>query len=118
QQRSAYGSIRRSFAAAIPFTLRTGFDVRESRRDIRGGILTYNYNGRDGRASTTPVGNDDGAVPFFDPIYSQRILPYGFPRLQTISNRKFYEHFVANPSQFVLNENTAYRNQVTASKLS
>src|SRR5207248_1622311 len=95
-----------------------GFDVRESTRDFRGGTITYNYNGRDGRPSTTPVGSDDSPVPFVDPIYSQRILPFGFPRLETVSNRKIYEYFVANPNQFSVNDNTAYRNQVTASKVS
>lgn len=117
-QRTAYGSLRRDFFSPIPFSLRGGFDVRQSLRDFRGGTVTYNYVGPDGRASTTPVGNDDGATPFFDPIYSQRILPYGFPALQTISNRKFYEHFGANPTQFTTNANTLYRNQVAASRIS
>ncbi len=117
-QRTAYGNLRRDFFTAIPFTLKTGFDVRESRRDFRGGTLTYNYTGRDGRASTTPVGNDDGATPFFDPVYSQRTLPYGFPQLQTISNRKLYEHYAANPAQFTVNDNTVYRNLVAGSRLS
>jgi iron complex outermembrane receptor protein len=117
-QRTAYGNLRRDFFTTIPFTLRTGFDLRESRRDFRGGTLTYNYVGRDGRGSTTSVGSDDGAVPFFDPIYSQRTLPFGFPKLQTISNRKFYEYYAANPTQFTVNENTNYRNQVAASRVS
>jgi hypothetical protein len=64
------------------------------------------------------VGNDDSPVPFFDPIYSERVLPYGFPRLEAPSNRKIYEHYAANPNQFTVNENTTYRNQVTASKVS
>jgi len=117
-QRTAYGNLRRDFFTAIPFTLRTGFDLRDSLRDFRGGTLTYNYVGRDGRGSTTPVGSDDGAVPFFDPIYSQRVLPFGFPQLQTISNRKFYEYYAANPTQFTVNENTNYRNQVAGSRIS
>jgi hypothetical protein len=98
--------------------LKTGFDLRESIRDFRGGNIVYNYVGPDGRASTTPVGNDDSPVPFFDLIYSQRILPYGFPQLQAPSNRKVYEHYAAHPGQFSVNENTTYRNQVTASKIS
>jgi hypothetical protein len=57
-------------------------------------------------------------VPFFDPIISERILPYGFPQLEAPSNRKFYEHFAANQNQFTQNANTIYRNAVTASKYS
>lgn len=117
-QRTAYGSLRRDFFTRVPFTLKTGFDLRESVRDIRVANVTYNYVGRDGRASTTPVGNDDSPVSFFDPIYSQRILPYGFPKLESPSNRKIWEHSVANPGYFTTNENTTYRAKVTNSKYS
>ncbi len=118
RQRTAYGNLRRDFYTAIPFTLKTGFDLRESVRDFRRGTITYNYVGPDGRASTTPVGNDDSPVPFFDSNYSERILPYGFPQLETVSNRKVYERYAANPSHFTVNDNTTYRNAVTASKVS
>ncbi len=108
-QRTAYGNLRRDFFTRIPFTLKTGFDVRESRRDFRGGNIVYNYLGT--AAQRSPV-------PFFDSIYSQRVLPFGFPQLQTISNRKFYEHYVANPGQFNVVENTTYRNEVAGSRIS
>jgi TonB-dependent receptor len=109
RQHSAYGSVRRDFFTAVPFTVKAGFDLRESLRDYRGGTLTYNYAG---------AGGQTRAQPFFDPIYSQRVLPYGFPQLQTISNRKFYEHFVANPAQFTTNDNINYRNRVAGSRIS
>ncbi len=108
-QRTAYGNLRRDFFTAIPFTLKTGFDVRESRRDFRGGNTVHNFLGN--AAQRTPV-------PFLDPVYSQRVLPFGFPALQTISNRKFYEHYAANPGQFSTVENTTYRNQVAGSRIS
>ena len=118
-QRSAYGSVRRDFFARVPFTLKAGFDLRESLREIRGGNTTYNFVGRDGRASTTPVaGYDDSPAPYFDPVYSQRILPYGFPRLETPSNRKIWEAYAANPAYFTVNDNTTYRAKVTNSSLS
>ena len=107
-QRTAYGNLRRDFFTRIPFALKTGFDVREARRDFRGGNIVYNYLGT--AAQRSPV-------PFLDPIYSQRVLPFGFPQLQTISNRKFYEHYVANPSLFNVVENTTYRNQVAGSRI-
>jgi iron complex outermembrane recepter protein len=109
RQRSAYGNVRRDFFTAVPFTLKAGFDLRESHRDYRGGTITYDYVG---------AGGQRGATPFLDPIYSQRTLPYGFPQLQTVSNRKFYEHYVANPAQFTTNENTNYRNLVAGSRIS
>jgi iron complex outermembrane receptor protein len=114
RQRTAYGNLRRDFYTKIPFTLKTGFDLRESIRDFRGGTITYNYLGPDGRAAS----GDESAVPFFDPIYSERVLPFGFPKLETPSNRKLYEDFVANPNRWTENLNTSYRNQVTASKVS
>ncbi len=118
-QRSAYGSVRRDFFLKFPFTLKAGFDLRESHREIRGGNTTYNFVGRDGRGSTTPVaGFDDSPVPYFDPVYSQRILPYGFPRLETPSNRKIWEAYAANPAYFTLNDNTTYRAKVTNSSVS
>ena len=116
RQKTAYGSLRRDFFAPIPFTLKTGFDVRQTIRDNRGGTLTTNYVGPDGRGSLVPLGNDDSPVPFYDPIYSQRIMPFGFPQLETPSNRKIYEYSVANPTQFTRNENTNYRALVSASR--
>ncbi|MSU48198.1 MAG: hypothetical protein EXS37_03755 [Opitutus sp.] len=116
RQKTAYGSLRRDFFARVPFTLKSGFDVRQAIRDNRGGTGTYNFVGRDGRASTAPAGNDDSPLPFFDPVYSQRILPFGFPKLETPSNRKAYEYYVANPAHFTQIDNTIYRNRVTASK--
>jgi iron complex outermembrane receptor protein len=115
-QRTAYGSLRRDFYTRVPFTLKAGFNVREAVRDIRGGTLTYTYVGPDGRASTTPVGSDDGAAPFLDSIYSQRVMPFGFPKVESPSNRKVWEYYQAHPSYFTTNENTDYRALVTNSK--
>ena len=106
-QRTAYGSVRRDFFTKVPFTLKAGFDLRESMREIRGGNTTYNFAG----ANNSPV-------PFFDPIYSQRVLPYGFPQLQTPSNRKIWEYYAANPASFTVNDNTTYRAKVTGSSFS
>ncbi len=116
RQKTAYGSLRRNFYTHVPFTLKTGFDVRQTIRDNRGGNLANNFVGPDGKGSTTPVGSDDSPVQFFDPIYSQRVLPFGFPQLETPSNRKVYEYYAANPTHFTKNENTHYRNQVAASR--
>ena len=41
RQRTAYGNLRRDFYTKIPITLKTGFDLRESIRDFRGGEHRY-----------------------------------------------------------------------------
>ncbi len=115
-QRTAYGSLKRDFHSKIPLTLKVGFDMRESVRDIRGGTRTFNYVGPDGRGSTTPLGSDDNAAPFLDPVFSQRIFPFGFPAQQGVSNRKIWEHYVANPRYFTVNEATSHTAQVANSK--
>lgn len=107
RQRTAYGNLRRDFYGKLPLSLKAGFDIRESMRDFRGGTLTYNY-----------VGPNANPEQFLDPVYSERVLPYGFPKLETISNRKAYEHFVANPNQWTENLNTSHRNQVANSRIS
>jgi iron complex outermembrane recepter protein len=112
RQRTAYSSVRRDFYTAIPFTLKAGLDFREGVREMRGGNTVWNYLGPDARAST----GDESPVPFFDPIYSQRTLPYGFPQLQSPSNRKIWENYAANPNLYSTDENTTYRNKVTNSK--
>jgi iron complex outermembrane receptor protein len=115
-QRTAYGSLKRDFYGRVPLTVKVGFDARQTVRDTRGATKTYNYVGPDGRGSTTPVGSDDAALPFFDPVYSQRILPFGFSALQTVSNRKVWEHYGAHPNYFTVNETNAYTALVANSK--
>ena len=115
-QSTAYGNLKRDFYTRVPFTLKTGFYLRQAQRDIRGGVLTYNYVGPDGRASTTPIGGDDNAAPFLDASYSRRMSPYGFPQSEVPSTRKIWEWYVAHPNYFTTNANTDYRGLVTNSK--
>jgi len=115
-QRTAYANARRDFAARVPFTLRAGLDVRQSARDLRGHNQPFTFTGRDGRTSTVPSAGDDSAAPFLDEAFSQRFAPYGFPQVQWMSNEEVWAHYKANPGQFVLNENNAYRSQISGSK--
>jgi iron complex outermembrane receptor protein len=115
-QRSVYGNVRRDFQGRLPLSLKGGVDVRQSARDFRSITTNYNYVGRDGRASTTPVGNDDGAGPFLDPLFSRRVGPFGFPQIDAVSNKLLWAHYQANPGQFTTNENTTYRSGITNSK--
>ena len=115
-QRTAYASARRDFYGRLPFSIKTGVDFRQSIRDQRAGVPTYNFVGADGRASTVPAGNDDSAAPFIDPSFSSRVAPYGFPPIGGISSEKLYEYFVANPSHWTQNANNNYRSPIGLSK--
>jgi TonB-dependent receptor len=115
-QRSAYGNLARDFYGRVPLSVKVGFDLREARRDIRTTNPSFTFVGRDGRGSTTPVGSDDVATPFLDPLNSQRIPPYGFPRTDGVSNLRLLDHYRTNPSHFVFDQNAAYRAIVSNSK--
>ncbi|MES2694497.1 MAG: TonB-dependent receptor [Verrucomicrobiota bacterium] len=115
-QRSAYGNVRRDFSWSVPFTLKGGLDVRQRVRDLRGGMRPYNFVGADGRASTTPVGNDDSPLPYLDPSFSERFMPFGFPRAQWVSNERLWALYRANPNTYTTNADTWYRSEVTLSK--
>ena len=119
-QRSAFANLRRDFDVRnIPVSIKVGADVRESARDIRGGTVPYTYVGPDGRATSTPTaaaGSDDGAGPLLDEVFSQRYGPWGFPKIQWLSNYKYWDHYKAHPNYFTIDQNAAYRNAVGFSK--
>jgi TonB-dependent receptor len=115
-QRTAFANLARDFGGRFPLVLKAGLDMRESARDLRGGLVTYNYVGRDGRASTVPADSDDSAAPFLAPEFSERPAPFGFPIMEWASRRKLLGHFESNPTYFVVDRSTEYRNAVTRSK--
>ncbi len=115
-QRTAYANLRRDFAWRVPFSLKTGLDLRQSVRDLRGGTIPFTYVGRDGRASTTPVGSDDSAGPLWAPEFSEHAAPYGFPPIEWAGQRAAWSYYQANPGSFVLDRNAEYRNAVALSK--
>ncbi|MBE7537819.1 MAG: carboxypeptidase regulatory-like domain-containing protein [Opitutaceae bacterium] len=116
-QTGAYASIGRSFNWRVPFSLKAGIDLRKTERNNLGSTTTATFVGADGRGSTTPLGgSDDLAVPFLDASFSQRTAPYGFPRIQWISNELLWKDYNANPSHFVIDRNAEYRSIVSTSK--
>ncbi|MDP3068940.1 MAG: TonB-dependent receptor [Opitutaceae bacterium] len=118
-QRSARGNLGRDFfIGGIPLAVKIGGDIRQSMRDIRGGVVPYTFVGKDGLRSTTPSAavSDDNAGLILDDIFSQRTAPYGFPRVQYPSNFKYWELYSANPSYFTRDANADYRNAVARSK--
>ncbi|MCE2862119.1 MAG: TonB-dependent receptor [Opitutaceae bacterium] len=117
-QQTAFANLRRSFGGALPLTLKAGLDVRRSRSDNRTVNYSYNFVGPDGRASTTPVGSDDGAGAVYDPHFSQRAGLFGIPRVQWVSNEAVLDLFRARPAHFTGDDNTVYRSGINNSKLS
>ena len=118
-QNTAFANLRRDFEWTFPLTLKAGVDVRQSRSDNRTANNSVTFLGPDGRATTTPVGaSDDGAGRVYDQDYYQRAGLYGIPRVQWVSNEDVLELYQSNPGYFTLDENTLYRSQVNASKLS
>ena len=116
-QRTAFANLRRDFdLRGVPIGLKGGLEVKQSVRDIRKYSPSFNFVGADGRASTTPVGNDDSAAMVFDETFSQRIAPYGFGRIQWVQQEALYSLYKAHPEYFQGNANNAYRSLIQDSK--
>jgi TonB-dependent receptor len=116
-QLGAYANARRDFWGPVPFTLKGGLDFRQTLRDNLGSTLTASFVGRDGRPSTAPTGqSDDSAAPFLDASFSQRTAPYGYPKIQYVSNEQLWVDYRDNPTHFVPDLNAEYRSRVTTSK--
>jgi TonB-dependent receptor len=117
QQRTAFANVRRDFLWRVPVTLKTGLDYRQGVRDLRTlDSRAFTFVGADGRASTTPVGGDDAAAPFWAPELSTRPHGFGFPQIQWVGASTLREHYRNNPSHFTYVENASYRAGVTNSK--
>lgn len=121
-QRSAFANIRRDFMLGrIPFSIKTGADIRHSMRDIRGENPTYTHVGSDGINTANPnvangANDNAGAAPILDEIFSQRMGVYGFPAVQYQSNFKMWEYAQNNPTYWTINRDTEYARRVELSK--
>lgn len=119
-QRSAYANLRRDFdVRGVPITLKGGIDVRNTMRDNRASSPPFTFRGADGRATTTPadpLGSDDNASVVFDDVNSQRTAGFGFPKIQWVSNYKYWDLYKAHPDYFTIDRNSEYRSTVSNSK--
>jgi hypothetical protein len=118
-KRSAYANLRRNFdLAGVPLMLKGGVDVRQSQRDDFQSVPPFTFLGADGIASTssTAPGSDDRASVVLDPVFSERVAPYGFPKIQYTSTQSAYNLYKSNPSYFRPDPNSLYRSEVTNSK--
>ncbi|MDO8539521.1 MAG: TonB-dependent receptor [Opitutaceae bacterium] len=117
-KRSAYANLRRDLdIAGLPVAVKGGLDIRQSIREDRQTTPSFNAVGADGRQSTTPAtGGDDPASVALDEVFSQRVAPYGFPKIEYVSTQDAFNLHQDHPTWFALNENNTYRSIVTASK--
>jgi len=115
-QKNVNASMRREFSTRVPLVVKAGVDFRQDERDLRDANFNYQFVGTDGRGSTTPVGSDDSAAPFFAPGYSQRSMPFGFPKVQWVDNVKLWNDYVANPGHFTLDQNAKYLAETNGSQ--
>jgi TonB-dependent receptor len=104
---SSFANLRRDFVWSVPVTLRTGLDFRQSDRDIKAGAYSWAYRGANVPGS---------AAPFIDTVISERLGPYGFPKMQFADYKGTFDYFKAHPEQFTLDENANYRAIVNGSK--
>lgn len=118
-KRSAFANLARELdLGGVPLLLKGGLDVRQSRRDNRASTPSYTLLGADGRASTSPTaGSDDSAGVVLDQVFSQRVAPYGFPKIQYVSTQQAYNYYRDHPSYYTVDQNALYRSEVSASKL-
>ncbi len=108
---TATANARRDFLWAVPVTLRTGLDFRQTMRDKRTWTSTYTHVGRDGRGNLT----NGTALPFLDPLFSTRFAPYGFPQIQHLDSKEVFAYWRTHPAEFTLDDNALYRSHVTNS---
>ena len=118
-QRGAKANLGRDFRiGGVPVAVKIGAEMRQSIRDIRGTNPTFTFVGADHVAANTSAvqASDDNAGIVLDDIFSQRNGPYGFPKIQYVSNYKYWELYQAHPDYFTTSADTAYRNAVNRSK--
>lgn len=119
-KRTAFANLARELdLGGLPLVLKGGLDVRQSRRDNRASTPTYSLLGADGRPSTSPTaaGSDDSAAVVLDEVFSQRVGPYGFPKIQYASTQKAYNYYRDRPGFNTVDQNALYRSEVNTSKL-
>ena len=102
---SAFAHLGRDLrVGGVPLALKAGLDVRESRRDNLARTPSYTFA-------------RESAAPLLDAVFSERVAPYGFPRIQYVSTQQAYNYYQANPAKLTTDQNALYRSEVAGSKL-
>ena len=111
-KRTVQANVQREFFERVPVVVKTGFDVRDERYDQRVFNQIFNFVGADGRANTA----DDNAAMVIDENFSQRIPPFGFPRMEVMSNQRLHGIYQAQPGYFTINEANTHTTSMNTSK--
>lgn len=111
-KRTFFANVRREFFERVPVTVKAGVDVRDEAFDTRTFNPTYTFVGADGRANTA----DDNASLVLDRSFSQRIPPFGFPRMDVMSNQQLFGLTRTQPAYFTVNDATTHTATVQNSK--
>lgn len=98
--KSAHANFERHFdRMKIPFSIKTGFEIREESRDNRRYSESYTYVGPDGTANTA----DDNASTYLDTAYSNQEPYWGQPRVQWVDAFALYKAYADHPNYFTTN---------------
>lgn len=106
-QRNLFAHARREFLGRVPFTLKGGLDFRQAIKDIRQDSPAFTFVG---------TGAETRASRVLDESLSQRPMPFGFPRVDWVSNPEMYALYRSSPALFTTNEAASHNSRVAASK--
>ncbi|MBL9210013.1 MAG: TonB-dependent receptor [Opitutaceae bacterium] len=109
---SAAANATRTFATAIPLTLKAGFAIEQTERDNWTESMTWNFR-PPAAAGGQLVGNYD----LIADAYSARRTFNDGVKINFVSTEKLYNLYRRNPDYFQLNEAAAYTSRVNSSKL-
>ncbi len=105
---------RRDFLVKIPFSVRTGFNVRQQDRDIRTNGGAWTFVGPDRIANTA----DDLASRYdvLDTVYSSANAPFHQPPTPRASPYKLWRLYQSNPEYFTFDQVAKITSTATGSR--
>ncbi len=103
-------NLSRSFALAVPTTIKAGFAVNRQRKDNTSTLKTWTF------APPAGVNRLAGGYDLTNESLSRQAFFRDTLRLKWVSPTKYYALFKANPTWFTLNEAAAHQSGVTNSK--
>ncbi|MBI5693245.1 MAG: TonB-dependent receptor [Verrucomicrobia bacterium] len=108
---SVAGNATRTFATALPLSLKSGFSVSRTKRDNWTESMTWTF-----RPPATAGSQLVGSYDLISEAYAQRRVYNGGARIAWVSATKLYDVYRQHPDWFQLNEAGAYTNRANNSK--
>ncbi len=97
---SLYANVARELAWRVPVAVKAGFAWSAQERDIGRSSNSFSHVGADGIPATA----DDNAAQWFDPAYSRRSLPLGFPPMEWLDLAAIGATYRTQPTHFAQSE--------------